>query len=638
MSVEVNDTARTRATAPPTPPNTWLRRKGNIDPLWLSIFAGLASLPVLTAIARLLAYPGMLAFDAGPLYVFRQCGLWLNQSVTLAWVPPADRWSLMYLLLLPTATLIIAIARMTFGLRILGFRSILIAVGFQEIGILQSLALIAVVVLVVLVLRPAMRHFRLPLYARVALIIGIAAMIMVAASVLGPWLRSESVWSVAFFPVIILAMLAEGIARTIEADNALLAVWRTLWTLIIAFIIAVISQSATIREIVVHFPEVMLTQLIAIVFVSEFFDFRLFQGWAPSAYGIAGVLRATPLPSAKIAIVRNRWNAGVIGRLGPSAPTKSRVQSVEFMVDVLRDAGYTVKVLEGDTSLGRELRNFLPPDPRTGGPGGLILNLATGIQGHARLVHVPAMLEAFGIAYSGPDPLAHARLSDRYALFSLLGNAGVPVPRHVLLDDAAQLPDDFYFPLAVQPRNVPDVPPLIAMNATDLRNAIRHVLEEYGQAALVETHFQSTEVRVSLLGNRDLECLPLLQMNSSGDHKSGPAPVSAALSAVIVHCAKRAFAIAGCRDYARIDFRFAQNDEPRLVHIETQRIFARRGSLARAAECAGYSYADLMQRVVAHAWRRYQDELGGANQHGNVTELAADAAGESRLLANHPSN
>ena len=85
------------------------------------------------------------------------------------------------------------------------------------------------------------------------------------------------------------------------------------------------------------------------------------------------------------------------------------MSSVQHVVDALRQQGYKVKVFEGDLTLLHELQSFLAPHPRTGAPGGVVLNLSAGIQGRGRFGHVPAMLEMAGVAYSGPDPIAHTR-------------------------------------------------------------------------------------------------------------------------------------------------------------------------------------------------------------------------------------
>src|SRR5690606_1263092 len=130
----------------------------------------------------------------------------------------------------------------------------LIAIGFQEIGFLPSFALMLVVVGVTVLIRPSMRNVRLPLYARITVILCMCAGIMVVALLIGPWLHSESIWNVAFFPVIIMAMLAEGIAKTFAQNEPVRAVWRLAWTIIVALIIAVIGQSVAIGNVALHFP------------------------------------------------------------------------------------------------------------------------------------------------------------------------------------------------------------------------------------------------------------------------------------------------------------------------------------------------------------------------------------------------
>jgi hypothetical protein len=106
-----------------------VRRKGNLDPLLLRLLIAVGCLPLLFAFARVLAFPGA---DVPPIFIaewLRDLGLSLNQSFTLNWVPPSDRPAILYLLLLPTGALLVAVARLTLGLRVLGLRAILIAIG-----------------------------------------------------------------------------------------------------------------------------------------------------------------------------------------------------------------------------------------------------------------------------------------------------------------------------------------------------------------------------------------------------------------------------------------------------------------------------------------------------------------------------
>ncbi|HET7608987.1 MAG TPA: 7TM domain-containing protein, partial [Gammaproteobacteria bacterium] len=167
-----------------------VRRKGHIDPLLLGALIVIGCIPLLMALARVLALPGA-DVPAGAEWL-RELGRLLNQSFSLRWVMADDRPTALYLLTLPTGALLVAFARLTLGLRVLGLRAILIAIGFQEIGFLASFGLMIVVVAAIVALRPSMRRIRLPLYARLPIILCLVATIMVGALLFGPWARSET--------------------------------------------------------------------------------------------------------------------------------------------------------------------------------------------------------------------------------------------------------------------------------------------------------------------------------------------------------------------------------------------------------------------------------------------------------------
>jgi D-alanine-D-alanine ligase len=513
-------------------------------------------------------------------------------------------------LLLPTAALLIALARLTFGLRVLGFRAILVAIGFQEIGILPSLLLMVLVIATILVARPSMRNIQLPFYARIAVILCIAAMIMVGSLLLGPSLGSNTLWSFAFFPVIILAMLAESIASTLARDDAWTAAWRAGWTVVLALLIAFMSQIQAVREVALLLPELILTQLVAIIFISEFLDFRLFEQWP--ARGLRRLRQRSlqtstdsgPGGPMKVAVVQNRWNKNVIGHLGVGALVHERTLSVQVVVDALRGQDFTVQVFEGDISLLRDLQEFLPTDPLTGAPGGLVLNLAAGVQGRGRSCQVPAMLEMAGVAYTGPDPIAQACLLDRYALMMLLRQAGVCTPRVRLMSSKSDDLGDLRFPLVVRPRFELAAYRTVVKHRAALDAAVEHIAQNFAQQALIEAPEKFPEIRVSLLGNEPFECLPLLQVDASGK-KTCPARVDDTLAKRICECARAAATAIGCRDYARVDIRLTARGRLHVVGVHTVGIFARNGSFAQSAQKAGYSFGDLMRRVVDVAWSRY---------------------------------
>jgi D-alanine-D-alanine ligase len=607
-----------------------LRPKGYLSGTGLAVVLLLTGLTLAMVLARLAAAPGMPGDGLPGLQTLRTVGAMLNHEFTLEWIPTADRDKIIYLALLPTAALLITVARLTLGLRVLGYRSILVAVGFREIGVLPGLLAMGMVLGVIVALRPTLRRVRLPLYARVSMILGITACLMVGALFLGSWLRSELVWSLAFFPVVVVAMMAEAIAGTLDQRSPGSAAWRLGWTLVLAFVLLAILNSPTALGIALRFPELMLTQLMGIVLVSEYLDLRLLQDWNSNPRGLVGRLRAamgedeqTILRLPRVAVVRNRWHHGVIARLGPAAPARRRVGSVQHLVDALRDEGYAVKVLEGDMTLLRELAKFLPPHPRTGAPGGVVLNLASGIQGRFRNSHVPAMLEMAGIAYTGPDPQAHARLEDRLELLWALQRNGLVVPAFQELPAAPVGQATGAPPWRLVPRYAVDDEVVVA-RAEDLPAAIAQATAHHGSPLLLEAWPPGPEYRVAVLDGNPPQCLPILRTDDGDRRRACPAPIEPALAERLRDAAMRAFRVTGCRDLARVDLRLQGDGTPCVLRVQAQEILARRGALADMAEAAGLGWSGLLRQVVEHAAQRCGAEAAGPRPD-NVVPLPAPA-------------
>jgi D-alanine-D-alanine ligase len=583
-----------------------VRPKGNLSRRALAWLGAIAALPFVLMVIRILALPGIGSPTGGAMDGIRSIGNLLNQAMSLRDVPFGQRDHVLYLLFLPTSALLVALARLTFGIRVLGFRSILIAVGFHQSGILPSLILIAVAVATIIGVRPWLRRIRLPYYARVSVILCIVAVTMVVALLLGPWLRADLLWSVAYFPVIVLGMLAEGIAHTLDRDNMVTASWRAVTTILLAFVIALVCQAPPLRVVLLQFPELVLTQIVAIFLVAEFLDWRLFQDWDSKVAGIALPKLLTNRGAFRVAVVRNRDTTGVIGRLGRPGPKKYTRKSVQKIVDALRERGHTVRVLEGDISLLKELRKFIPPDPRTGQPGGIVLNLAHGIQGQARAVHVPAMLEMSGIAYTGANPLGQALILDRVAAKTLMQQAGVLTPAFVRRSEASQEPHGLNYPLLVKPRYEPAYDVVPVTNRQELRQAIKDTVRRTRQEVLVEEFIDGRQINVALLGNDPVECLPLVEVSAEEPRKTCPARIDEALEARIRAMAIAAFQACGCRDYARVDVRVGECGNAYVLEIETLGILERGGSFATAGEAAGYSFARLLGRILEIARARYR--------------------------------
>lgn len=611
-----------------------IHAKGAIPSAAVAAIGIMAVLPLGLTALRVLGMPGFpeLTFPgSGNLALI---GAHLNDSLTLDWIPPLDRAGILYILLLPTAALIIALARLTLGIRVLGFRSILIAIGFQEIGVIPSLLLIATIVCTIVAIRPAMRRSRLPLYARVAVILGIVAMTMTAGLIVGASLGSATLFSFAFFPVVILAMLAESIADTVSRSSLGTAAWRTGWTIAVALVIAGISGLDVVRDVALECPELILTQVAIVILLAEFFDLRLLQDVGGSSRDRGGIQGSAPV----VIVARNRWNRNAVARFGAQAPASARRRSVQRLLDGLRDAGFEASAVDADAGLIRELRQRVPLDPRTRAPNAVILNLASGVQGAGRACQLPALAAVAGVPTSGPDTLAIARLSDRLGLLCDLAAAGLPVPEAREVRLGSPLPEDLVYPVVVRSRFDPDLGRRRAVNVEEAREIVDSLFEHGAESVVVEAAPRGRDVRACVIGNASTVVLPLVENVARAARRRCPAQLEPPVRKTIEAYASTAFALMRCRDFARIDFSVTMDGQILLVDIEVNDLFASKGTFATAAASLGRGYPDLLawmvETVVGRAYGasvKWREACGSGapfeRERGGVTEpMTAPAA------------
>lgn len=584
--------------------SSWLRPKGNLTRAELCLLFALAIAPLLLVAVRVSALPGVLGPPLSE-SLLPSIGHHLNQVINLYRTPAADRGQVLYLLFLPMGAMLIALARLTFGLRVIGFRSILIAVGFQHSGIVPSLLLIGVVVTAVIALRPLLVRFRLPYYARVSVIMSLSVATMLLALLAGPWLRSEVLFGLGFFPVLVLGLLAEGIAKTLDRDSWLNACWRTGMTIGIALLLAGISMVPVLREVVIKFPELVVTQIVAVILISEFLDLRLFQDLDARLSGVAVPRLISDRRDLRVAVVRNQRRNGVIGRMGEPSRQGYDRHAIRRIVAALRERGHTVRIFEGDMRLLSGLRDFIPPHPRTGGPGGLVLNLSHGIQGELPALHVPAMLEMSGVAYTGATPHGRLTSSDRVLFAATLRNAGLEALDYQAVRSASELRGGTSFPSVVEPRYGSRGASRVVRDRRQLEAAIRRVVRRH-QEAVVRPPVSGPELQVAVIGNDPPECLPLAEIRSTARVPRCPAAVDEALAERIRRAALAAFRACRCRDYALVRVRASSSGKLQVVEVGEAGALVPGSAFALAAEAAGMSFGELIERVIEAARGRYR--------------------------------
>ncbi len=325
----------------------------------------------------------------------------------------------------------------------------------------------------------------------------------------------------------------------------------------------------------------------------------------------------------RIAVVRNRSREGVIARRGQPSPERYGRTSLENIVAALGERGHEVACFEGDKTLLEELEAFIGPEAASGEPGGLVLNLAYGIQGDARYTHVPAMLEMAGVPYTGAGPLGHGVSLDKAVAKTLMRDAGVPTPGFEVLDAPHALPAGLAFPVVVKPRHESTSHGLrLASDQEELDVAVGEIVEAYAQAALVEEYIEGREVCLGLVGNDPVRVLPAVELDfGTRGHrllthddkfhladdepaKVCPAPLAPDLRTRLDELARTTFDACHCQDYARVDARIDRHGNPWVLEINSMASLGAGGSFVLAAATAGLGFGALLDLILDEAWRR----------------------------------
>jgi len=589
-----------------------LNPRGHIARRELCILGVIAFLPFVSVAIRTLALPGVLGSGLNGV---RTLGDTLNHWLSLNAVPSDQRDHVLYLLFLPTCAMLVALTRMTLGIRVLGFRSILIAVGFHQAGIVAGLVLIAVVVTVVVLVRPHLSRMKLPYFGRVPVILCLVATTMVVAVLLEPWVHWGVSWGVLYFPVIVLGMLSEGIANTLDRHNALIAAWRAFATIVLGFLLFLLVSFDPVRELMLQFPELVVPQIIAIVMIAEFLDLRLLDHWDRAIAEAGRSARREEERQDRVAVVFRRGDVAIAGA-APARRGRHTPHSVRSIVAALSSAGHRVKSLDDAPAMWKKVQRFLRLRRPSDVVAGAVLSIADNGVDPATVPDLP------GVARVGLPFAEHALLHDRLVPWALLRLAGVPTPQIRVLTDLDDETDGARFPATVRARFGADHAVHHVTNPAGLRRAVRAILRSAPagsrQAALVEETVAGRRMVVALIGNRRLECLPPI-VDDPGGARHLPAELDARAVQRIHRSARAAFRACGCRDYARVDLCVGESGKVWVLGVRTFDALARGGAFARAGEAAGYTFDRLVGRIVEVARAR----LGGSEARSEAERAAA---------------
>ncbi len=243
----------------------------------------------------------------------------------------------------------------------------------------------------------------------------------------------------------------------------------------------------------------------------------------------------------------------------------------------------------------------------------IILHGASGEDGT-----VQGLLDLLNIPYQGSGVLGSAVAMNKLAAKRLYAHAGLPIPDYAVVRrgetiDPKALAGRLGWPLVVKPVvGGSSVGIGIVRSLADLQTAIALALEHDSQV-LVEAYIDGIEITGSVVGNAELEALPIIEIIPAAGHtffdyhakytpgaceEICPARIDAELTAEAQALSMEAHRALFCRGYSRTDL-ILKGREMFILETNTIPGMTATSLLPRAAQAAGISFGRLLDRLIA---------------------------------------
>ena len=266
----------------------------------------------------------------------------------------------------------------------------------------------------------------------------------------------------------------------------------------------------------------------------------------------------------------------------------------------------------------------------------VVFNLLEGLGNRADLeAEAAAILARLGYRCTGSPPETLALCLNKAQTKRVLESKGIPTPAYQICEDRKTR---LTVPLPAMVKPVAEDASLgiddgaVVTTYEQLRERVSYILDAYQEPALVEEFIDGREFNIALWGNGNPECLPLAEIDYSGitdllrricsyaakweperdEYRLTPvicpAKVDGRLAERIQNVATAAYEVLGCRGYTRVDMR-VRDGQPYVLEVNPNPDISPDAGFARAALAAGYTYPEMVERIIDLATQREYERI-----------------------------
>jgi D-alanine-D-alanine ligase len=258
----------------------------------------------------------------------------------------------------------------------------------------------------------------------------------------------------------------------------------------------------------------------------------------------------------------------------------------------------------------------------------LVFNLTESYAGDDTMdKNIAAYLELLHLPYTGGGPQALYLAQDKSIAKKIFDFHKIKTPDFAIsYKGRTEHAHDIEFPLIVKPVSEDGSIGIDAGSVVDsvkeLMERIDYIHEEFDSPALIEEYIEGREIYAAILGNDNAEVLPLIELDLSKLPKGTPriacqevkfdqeteafkvtksAPVEdmdEETTKQLQETALAAYRALKLRDYGRIDMRLNKKGQVYVIEANPNPWLASAAEFTLASKKAGYSYTDMIEKIV----------------------------------------
>lgn len=244
---------------------------------------------------------------------------------------------------------------------------------------------------------------------------------------------------------------------------------------------------------------------------------------------------------------------------------------------------------------------------------------------------IQGFLELVGIPYTGPGVAASAVCMDKILTKRVLANAGLPTAKfevyskeecydiNTIIDN---LIEKIGLPMVLKsPSQGSSIGVVIVKSKENMENAIAEVFK-YGSHLLAEQFMDGPELTLPIIGNDNLNVLPVIEITSEREfydytakytnglcHHFIPVNIDKITERQIIEFGKRAYKVLGCKVLSRIDFIVDKKNGPMIIEVNTLPGMTDMSLFPDAARYIGIEYDDLVEMLLEYGFSAQRDCL-----------------------------